>query len=128
MAMFSVGDVIRVKSNGFNATVTQVDHLYGSHLLMEISYTVNWQLSGMTCTYKEEDIKNDWVLETILGNATNSTVTIQNSSQYSLKTDPVYGYRIEPISNKKECDHKWVEVGFTSNKTICYHCDKEKVQ
>jgi hypothetical protein len=130
MAMFNIGDVIRVKSNGFNATVLRVDTLYGSTLMLEIKYGVYWHLSGMAGDYLEEDVKNDWVLETILGNATNSNVTVATqaaSSQYSHKTDPVYGFRIDTASNKKECDHKWVEIGFTSNKTVCYYCDKEKM-
>jgi hypothetical protein len=39
--------------------------------------------------------------------------------------NPFYGY-MPPEEEKKGCDHKWVEVGFTHTKIVCYHCDMEK--
>jgi hypothetical protein len=131
---FQKGDRIRVKENGFMGTIHAVSY---NSIYADNEYYLLWDNfpgKGL-CPYLAADVQSTWekVDDADAGagyvNQDPDAVTIQ------LPNPPANGYtyhvyrgntRIDPIETKKECEHKWVEVGFMHTKTVCYHCDVEK--
>lgn len=131
---FNKGDRIRVKENGFLATVKGVSF---NSIHQEWEYYVIWDNmpDKGECCYTANDVGDLWekvaqIKDANAGYDPGSGYTNQDPDAVSI-TLPVpkngYYYEINGRSpEKKACEHRWVEVGFMHTKTVCYHCDVEK--
>lgn len=126
MAKFDNGDRFQVKENGLKGTIHRVYRDYTDYGLVE-EYEVKWDNYHQTCrnSYMADEIDDLWDKIADLKNDAYSQMYADDQ-----KSSLPYGlYGVLPGENvKKDCEHKWVEVGFTFTKTVCYHCDKEKPQ
>lgn len=73
------------------------------------------------CNYKVDDVKDLWQKIDDIAEALPRGYVNQDP-------DAVFKnqYLGEFPKEKKECDHKWVDIGFTRSKIICKICDMEQ--
>lgn len=124
MAKFDNGDRIQVRDNGLTGTIWAVVRDYSDGGVTE-EYEVKWDhFPNTTSNYMASDTDDLWdLIGQIKGDQEAKDVKLpvsEESYQYW------YGIPQDKVKFPKECEHKWVEVGFTFTKTVCYHCDKEK--
>lgn len=131
--MFQKGDRIRVKENGLTAIVSGTSF---NSIHQESEVYVVWDSfkNKGECCYMTADVKDLWEkIDSIAGQQvvgldyapadTNDRLPRGlNSSSPDFMSHGV----MPGEATKKECQHKWVEVGFMHTKTVCYHCDMEK--
>lgn len=116
-------DRFEVKENGLTGTVNGVSF---NSIQQEWEYYVTWDSfpnKGQQC-YMVNDVKDLWQkLDDIAGalpqGYVNQDPDWKGQSRPNPLSSPVF-------KDKTSCEHKWVEVGFTHTKTVCYHCDAEK--
>lgn len=132
--MFQRGDRFQVKENGLCGTVDAVDSCYDFDEEIH-EYHVVWDHKpGHSYSYMHSDVKDLWdKIDSIAGQQvvgldyapadTNDRLPrgLNSSSPEFMNHGVMPGE-----STKKQCEHRWVEVGFTHTKTVCYYCDKEK--
>lgn len=134
---FQSGDSIQVKENGFTGVIFSVHNLYRgpNNTFIGTNYTVLWDHWPNPGTYMASDVDDLWEKVAQIKDA---HILSGPGSGY-INQDPdllpkgvisqrnCEGADIKYVpQEKKECDHKWVEVGFLHTKTVCYHCDVEK--
>lgn len=116
--IFKTGDRIRVKENGFTGTVGGTSKT----MSQDDVYFLVWDHISGCYAYMANQVGDLW--EKIHEIAEEASAGYVNQDGDFL---PHGMYGVQPgESIKKECDHKWVEVGFQHTKTVCYHCDMEK--
>lgn len=134
---FSKGDRIRVKDRGHQGTVKGVSF---NSIQQEWEYYILWDSfpEKGECCYMASDTDDLWNKIDSIADAqvnhllphgfgpgksyVNQDPDVLPAGRISIKVD---GQEVAYVP-KKECDHKWVEVGFSHTKTVCYHCDMEK--
>lgn len=130
---FIPGDRIRTDI-GAEATVVSISHIRTGPFTEDAEYGViwdHWQHKGI-CTYMGSSIQDMWeLIDQIKDAADAGNILGADPGAGYVNQDgnlPVGMYGMLPgeATSKKDCDHKWVEVGFTFTKIVCYHCDKEK--
>lgn len=140
--MFSKYDRIQVKERGHKATIDGVSF---NSIHQEWEYYVTWDSSpekGSIC-YMATDVGDLWEKVAEIKDAhifsdpgkgyVNQDPDVLPKGK-SFPTDhsnekPWYPYSVGidfAYIPKKDCTHKWVEVGFNHTKTVCYYCDAEK--
>lgn len=126
---FKTGDRIRVKDRGHEGLIAGVSF---NSIHQETEYYVIWdhfQKCGQVC-YNASDVGDMWqqignLKDAIEADAVGKGYVDQDGELP--KGNDIYRYKVQyTYEDKKECDHKWVEVGFNHSKIVCYHCDKEK--
>jgi len=126
MAKFDNGDRFEVKTNGLKGTIKYVIRDYTDYGMVE-EYEVKWDSFSQSFrnSYMADDVDDLWDKIADIKNDTYSQLYADDA-----KSNLPYGiYGVMPGDNvKKDCEHKWVEVGFQFTKMVCYHCDKEKPQ
>lgn len=114
------GDRFEVIENGLTGVVNGVSF---NSIQQEWEYYVTWDSfpnKGQVC-YMVDDTKDLWKKIDDIADALPKGYVDQDREE-RFKNQ----YLGEFPKEKKECEHKWVEIGFTHTKTVCYHCDKEK--
>jgi hypothetical protein len=113
---FKKGDRIRASDTGWTATVdgTSFNSIYQED---EVYVTWDHMQDKGSCGYAISQILGSWVKE----NSVPQAMYVGIDFAYADVND-----RSVELEIKKPCQHKWVEVGFTHTKTVCYHCDAEK--
>ncbi|NJO48189.1 MAG: hypothetical protein HC840_00575 [Leptolyngbyaceae cyanobacterium RM2_2_4] len=119
------GDRIRVKDRGHLATVKAASF---NSIHQEWEYYVIWDgfPEKGECCYMASDADKLWEKIDEIADAQINHLLPHGfglGKSYVNQDPDLYHAGIIP---NKECDHKWVEVGFNHTKTVCYHCDKEK--
>lgn len=129
--MFKVGDRIRVKEKGHMGTINGVSF---NSIQQEWEYYLTWDNfkdKGQIC-YMASDVGDMWSIVGKIADALDAGIVFSEPGKGYINQDgdtylPSGIPGVHPgESLKKECDHKWVEVGFMHTKTVCYYCDKEK--
>lgn len=128
--MFESGDRFRVKERGHTGKVIRTMGLFDANgNCVNGSYGVVWDSfpnSGI-CYYDMSDVKDTW--EKVSDSQQIGVDYVPANVNDRLPTGMYPFIGIDPaFAPKPECDHKWVEVGFTFSKIVCKHCDKEKVE
>lgn len=125
---FQPGDRIRVKENGLTGTILAV-----AKINQDDSYIVMWDHYFHPLSYMANQIDDD--LWEQIGKIKDAHILSIPGSGYVNQDPDVLppgrglhhiDIKITVGDEKKECNHKWVEVGFMHTKTVCYHCDVEK--
>jgi hypothetical protein len=123
-----------VKDNGFFGTVKGVSF---NSIQQEWEYYVAWDIypgQGPFC-YVESDVEDLWEKIARIKDALSSGIIldpdplkyyVNQDGDISLPVGNMAPQEIKRIMCGAYDDHKWVEVGFTHTKTVCYYCDKEK--
>lgn len=125
MKNFKVGDRIRVIGTAQEAVILKIETSFAFQIAITTYHVVwdNFPEKGQ-CSYMSTDVDSLWEKIDIIADTV--TLPVPNATPYWYqvqgKSDPENTKG--PI--KFGCDHKWVEVGFTHTKTVCYHCDIER--
>lgn len=132
-AKFDLWDRIEVKSNGLKARVVTINHRRVQGFITFTEYGVIWDSGGggQICSYMAHDVDPIWEkLDSIKasqmedeGNPGKGYTNQDGLPRGLYGFDPAYP-PYPPL--KKECDHKWVDIGFTHSKIVCKHCDMEQ--
>lgn len=122
---FKVNDKFRVKENGFSGEVKGVSF---NSIHQEWEYYVEWERypnQGPFC-YVAQQADDLWekISEIAAGGA--GQAYVNQDPDLLPKGYTGIDFAFIPKEDKKQCQHKWVEVGFHHTKTVCYHCDMEK--
>lgn len=130
---FKVNDKFRVIPNGFVGIIKGVSF---NSIHQEWEYYVEWERypnQGPFC-YVAQQADDLWekISEIAAGGAGSGYVN-QDPDIIKLDADsgpfavtlPPGRIEFKPLISK-QCEHKWVEVGFHHTKTVCYYCDMEK--
>lgn len=140
---FKANDRFEVKENGLTGTIHAVSF---NSIYQETEYYVTWDSfpEKGQCCYMATDADDMW-------QKLNDLTKALEAGQYNIDTDasPGRGYVNQdghtftftipggytlvgmdlahpPKQEKKDCDHKWIEVGFMHTKIVCKHCDVEQ--
>lgn len=119
------GDRFQVKENGLRGTIDATDSCYDFEEEIH-EYHVVWDHTpGRSHSYMHHEVKDLW--EKLDAIASQQQVGIDYAPADTNDRLPRGSYGVMPgEAVKKECEHRWVEVGFTRTKTVCYYCDMEK--
>lgn len=127
MYKFQPNDQFEVKENGLRGLISAVSF---NSIHQEEEYYVIWDAfpdKGEIC-YMAADVGDLWAKIGEIADATEDWNGYLPNGVY--KVDESYSEKckkVEPEGMKtKECEHKWVEVGFTHTKEVCKFCDTEK--
>jgi len=125
---FQIGDRIQVNDNGSTALIVAIDSSFAPYGITHM-YTIIWySFRDMgECSYAANDVDDMW---TKIDNIRDAQIGIEYAPADVNDRLPrglsSQGLMDPGIEFKKECTHKWVEVGFAHTKIVCYHCDMEK--
>lgn len=123
---FKVNDKFRVKENDLTGVIKGVSF---NSIHQEWEYYViwdhQWQHKNEYC-YTASEADNLWekISEIAAGGA--GQAYVNQDPDLLPKGYAGIDFAFIPKEDKKQCQHKWVEVGFHHTKTVCYHCDMEK--
>jgi hypothetical protein len=114
--MFKALDRIRVKENGFIATIHALSF---NSIYQEMEYYLLWDHfpdRGLCC-YMASDVDSLWEKVAAIKEEVNLHLP-QGIEWIPLEID---------IRNVKvACDHKWVNASLLFEKMVCYHCGVDK--
>lgn len=132
--MFQANDRFRVKDSGLEGTINAVSF---NSIYQETEYYVTWDAfpEKGQCCHTASNVDSIWEKVTELKKALDAGGYNGDPGIGYINQDPDILPRSRANPNwkwgdeyevKKECDHKWVEIGFMHTKMVCKHCDIEQ--
>lgn len=131
MTKLSTGDrVVEVTSRYMGV----VENVSFNSIFQENEYFIRWDDGGLSM-FTELEAEHKLAKDNGQGHA----MTLPPGFQFKVPTSGWHNVSVnlsdlsigspishDPTDKSKSCDHKWVEVGFTHTKMVCYHCDQEQ--